>query len=125
MKGQWQSLGTRSLLIFTGALIAYGLMFLDNKLQLWPALGLDYSTHTAVALVLVVYLLANSPKAPWFWLTSLVGYVLLMLYQRYHTVADIMTTAIVVAILYLPVVFVLFRKHRGMANNRLEHGHAP
>ena len=113
------------MLIFTGALIAYGLIFLDNKLQLWPALGLDYSTHTAVALVLVVYLLANSLKASWFWLTSLVGYVLLMLYQRYHTVADIMTTAIVVAILYLPVVFVLFRKHRGMANNRLEHGHAP
>jgi hypothetical protein len=30
-------------------LIGYGLMFLNNRFQIWPAFGLDYSTHTAVS----------------------------------------------------------------------------
>lgn len=103
---------TRMARIFAGALVAYGLMFLDHWLQPWPAMGLDYSTHTAVALVLVMFLSTHSRQTRWVWPASLVGYALLMMYQRYHTLADIVTTAIVVGLLYLPVVFPLFRNHR-------------
>jgi hypothetical protein len=108
----WQVLGARMTRLAAGAFVAYGLMFLDSRLQLWPAMGMDYSTHTAAALALVMFLAAHAPttrRACWI---SLAGYVLLMLYQRYHTVADIVTTAIVVGMLYLPVVLPLHRKRR-------------
>lgn len=79
--------------------IAYGLMALDNYLQLWPALQLDYSTHTAVALALCLYLHVYRSRWRLAWWLSLFCYALLMLYQRYHGLADIVTTAAVVGAL--------------------------
>jgi hypothetical protein len=76
-------------------LIAYGLMFLDLRLQIWPARGLDYSTHTAVALALVAFLSFNKPNLLILWLGSLIAYLLLMLYQRYHTFSDIALTSVI------------------------------
>lgn len=74
--------------------VSYGGMFFDNALHLWPLFGLDYSTHTAVSLSLVLGL---SVLAPRFWMlaaSSFVAYALLMLYQKYHSLADIISTAV-------------------------------
>lgn len=109
---RWQVLGIRLSRLAAGALVAYGLMFVDNRLLLWPAMGLDYSTHTAVALVLVMFLSAHMARARRLCWISLFAYALLMLYQRYHTIADIVTTAAVVGMLYLPAVFPFQRNRR-------------
>jgi hypothetical protein len=103
-KLQWQVLGARMARLAAGALVAYGLMFLDNWLQVWPAFGMDYSTHTAVALVLAMFIAVNAPKARWWCWISLLAYAVLMLAQRYHTAADIVTTALAAGVLYLPAV---------------------
>lgn len=100
---RWQAFGLRTASLATGMLIAYGLMFLDEWLRIWPATGLDYSTHTAVALILAMFISANSPKARLPCWLSLLAYALLMLYQCYHTAADIGSTAAMVGALYLPV----------------------
>ena len=101
---QWREVGARMASLAAGALVAYGLMFLDDRLRLWPAAGLDYSTHTAVALVLGMFLSVHSRRMrPACW-ASLSAYALLMVYQGYHSAADILTTAVVVGVLYLPAV---------------------
>lgn len=107
---QWKALGLRMTSLAAGVCIAYGLMFLDNRFQVWPAAGLDYSTHTAVALVLVMFLSAHWPAVRWLSPLSLLAYALLMVYQRYHTVADIASTAAIVGLLYLPAVMPLFHR---------------
>lgn len=109
---QWQVLGLRLASLAAGALIAYGLMFMDDRLAIWPVAGLDYSTHTAVALVLVMFLSRHWPKARWPGWLSLCAYGLLMLYQQYHTVADIVSTAAAVGILYLRADLLLHRPAR-------------
>jgi hypothetical protein len=91
------------------ALVAYGLMFLDRHLGIWPAFGLDYSTHTATALGLVILLSIEARKLAGVWSISFVCYVLLMLYQRYHTVADVVTTAVAVS---FPLILILVYLHR-------------
>ena len=72
------------------------LMAFDNYFQLWPAVSLDYSTHTALALALIM-LLSRATKIQVPWQVALVGsflaYAILMLYQQYHTIADIVSTA--------------------------------
>ncbi len=91
--------------------MAYGLMFLDNRYKVWPALGLDYSTHTAVALGLVILLSFNATKLKALWCGSFAAYVLLMLYQRYHTIADIVTTALAVGAPTALLLAGLYRLH--------------
>lgn len=86
---------------------SYGLMFLDNSLGIWPAIGLDYSTHTAVALALVICLVDVFPKARWLSIGSMFAYVGLMLYQQYHSLLDILSTGIIV---WLFAIFIV-RKH--------------
>ena len=76
----------------------YSLMAFDLIWPVWPRFGLDYSTHTAAALVLVFYLGSISRV----WMLSVTAsfllYVLLMLYQDYHSLADVITTAVPVAL---------------------------
>jgi hypothetical protein len=97
-KFRWK-IGLERLLGFAAvAVIAYGLMFLDLRFGLWPALGLDYSTHTAVSLGLAIFLCFHARRLRWLWLGSLLCYVALMLYQRYHTVPDIISTAVVAGV---------------------------
>jgi hypothetical protein len=89
-----------------GVAIAYAVMLIDNVAGIWPHLGLDYSTHTAVALALVSFLTFMSRGAVRFiWSGLFAAYALLMLYQRYHTFLDILSTLVIVA----PAV-VLFHK---------------
>src|SRR5690606_6806076 len=96
-------------LFFVGLLlVSYGLMFLDNALGIWPAVGLDYSTHTAVALTLVLSLCGLARP---FWkllASSFVLYALLMLYQKYHTVPDILSTMVPILLAALTFAWLLF-----------------
>ena len=79
------------------AALTYGLMYADAKLELWSRLSLDYSTHTALSLSLVIWIVARWPIARVLWWSSWALYLALMVYQRYHTVTDIVTTIIVIA----------------------------
>lgn len=106
---QWRLVTLRIAGFITIVSVAYGLMFLDRHLNIWPAFGLDYSTHTAVALGLVLFLSFSAPRWAALWFFSLISYVLLMLYQRYHTIADIITTGLAVGI---PMALALAFLHR-------------
>jgi hypothetical protein len=97
-KAQWKLAGVRILAFAVVVLVAYGLMFLDRHLNIWAAFSLDYSTHTAVSLGLVIFLSYNSPRLAVVWIGSFVSYVLLMLYQRYHTISDVATTSLAVGV---------------------------
>ena len=95
-----------SILLLAG--IAYGLMFADSALKLWPSRGWDYSTHTATAAACAWYLFWLSKgrrmlggffqyRAVYlFWPLSLVGYLALMRYQQYHSWPDMLTTLLAV-----------------------------
>ena len=102
--------GFRLFQLLTQVLMVYGLMFLDASFNIWPSLGgLDYSTHTALSLVLVVFLLLHHKKYSTVLVGSLGLYLLLMLYQQYHTVADIVVTAVVVGLVSFGVLTVVRR----------------
>ena len=72
----------------------YGLKLMDDQIQLWPRIGGDYSTHTAFALVCCAYLFQAFGK-PLVWAGILTGYVVLMWFQQYHTLFDMLTTGLV------------------------------
>ncbi|WP_299492611.1 hypothetical protein [uncultured Shewanella sp.] len=92
----------------------YGLMWLDQIMTIWPRLGLDYSTHTALALVFVVYFSLQSTKQCFWAIFSMVLYCLLMRYQQYHSVIDIITTSIIT----LPIIYLVQLKTNQINNNR-------
>jgi hypothetical protein len=63
-------------------------------------LGWDYSTHTAFALAMVWPLwLYQTSHWRWLWPVSFIGYAGLMLVQQYHTLLDIVSTAVVMLIM--------------------------
>ncbi len=84
--------------LFASAILVFGVMLLDYHLHIWAALGLDYSTHTALALSLVAYVGAGlQSRAGWvFLLTSFLGYLELMFYLGYHSWADMGLTVVVI-----------------------------
>ena len=73
--------------------IAYAGQAFDSLTDAWPSMSLDYSGHSAVCVALLVSLAQLSRR----WLIASiaigVAYAALMMYQRYHTFADIVTTA--------------------------------
>lgn len=80
--------------LFLVVLAVYVLMFIDKLTSLWSNFGLDYSTHSAVALALVLYLILQ-------WrnvllrvclAVVLLAYYALEVYQQYHSLMDIVTT---------------------------------
>lgn len=79
-------------------LVAYGLEQADIAAGLWPRLGLDYSTHTAVAVALVATLLATTRLIGLLALASFAAYVPLMIHQGYHGPGDVLTTTLAVAL---------------------------
>lgn len=84
--------------------VVYGWMFIDNRFQLWHSLGLDYSTHTAAALVLVIGIAMRKRLAVKIVLgSSLVLYGCLMSLLSYHTWPDMLATATIIALCVLPV----------------------
>jgi len=81
----------------------YGLGWLDARWYVWESVGMDYSTHSGFVAVLVVSM--------WLWKRTAgvaaaaigVAYAVLMLYQRYHTIEDIVSTVAVIAALTLAI----------------------
>jgi hypothetical protein len=94
MLGNLATLGSVGAIYILGAL--------EKKLDVWAAMGLDYSTHTAVCVAVIVSLwwIDRRARIP----ATIVGlaYSGLMLFQKYHSVADIaMTAAVIVGSSYL------------------------
>ncbi len=87
-----------------GVAYIYGLMFVDRYFLIWSSLALDYSTHTALALVFVVFLALKGVRLMIFSVLSMLFYAGLMVYQDYHSVLDIVSTGLVVT----PVLVWLF-----------------
>ncbi|WP_237359106.1 hypothetical protein [Vibrio azureus] len=79
-----------------GVIYIYALMFLDQYTGAYARFGLDYSTHTALALVFVISLAFINKKAAIASSSSMVIYALLMMYQNYHTLLDILVTTVMV-----------------------------
>jgi hypothetical protein len=96
---------------FIGLLmVSYGMLFIDNAWQLWPAFHLDYSTHTAVSLTLVLSLCALARQGWILVVASFLLYLLLMWYQKYHTVGDMVSTIIVIGLSACALATLLFSK---------------
>ena len=89
--------------IILSIIIVYAVMAIDNNFKIWPAFDLDYSTHTAFSLVFVVYLSSRSKALLALSTLSFLFYVLLMIYQKYHTIADIVSTSVFL----IPIFWVL------------------
>ncbi|EAT13860.1 hypothetical protein HF888_10510 [Bermanella marisrubri] len=92
--------------IFISGCFVYGVMAVDQALNIWSAVGLDYSTHSAVALIFVVFLVLQKSIAAVLSIVSFVLYAWLMMYLNYHSILDILTTALVVT----PIIFVLQKR---------------
>lgn len=88
---------TLTMLLF----FAYGFMALDHYFQWWIALDADYSTHTAVALSQILFIHFYIKPIRYFAVVSFMGYIILMLYQEYHTLFDIVSTGIVFGIAFM------------------------
>ncbi|WP_061011829.1 hypothetical protein [Photobacterium leiognathi] len=94
-------------LVILSTIFIYTMMFIDNILHIWPAFGLDYSTHTAIALVFVAYFIVYKSRLMHLIVISMFSYALIMVHQHYHTVADILTTTVFI----LPVLL-LIQSHK-------------
>lgn len=93
----------------------YGCMFADIYFQLWQAYSLDYSTHTAAALALVVFIsMGKSLLVKVALALSLLAYGFLMFVLQYHSWKDMFSTAIVMAILLTPAIII--KKRRALDN---------
>jgi hypothetical protein len=90
-------------------IISYSIMFFDNATRLFPMLGLDYSTHTAVALSLVYALCLLLANRWMVFASSMLMYAGLMLYQGYHTIADVVVTAAVISLFAFGVYTLMIR----------------
>lgn len=76
----------------------YMIGFLDYRFGFWRILSLDYSTHTALALVLVVNILNLGVTVVVKFTVGLsfLAYLVLMRYQNYHTWLDMISTALII-----------------------------
>lgn len=78
--------------------IAYALQAIDAQIRLWPSLGLDYSTHTAVFVAIASSLWQHGRWLRIAAVVLAVAYAALMLFQRYHSWLDITSTTLVMLI---------------------------
>jgi hypothetical protein len=88
-------------------IVAYVLMFIDIKFGLWKMFSLDYSTHTATAVGMIVFIgaLIKMPLRIAMLVFSLVLYAVLMKVLGYHGYLDVITTTMVV----VPLVLIGFK----------------
>lgn len=106
---QYRTAARFSLQTLVSVALVYALMALDNYFLIWPTVSLDYSTHTALSLALVMLLTQGSTfQVRWQVAlgVSFLAYAILMLYQQYHTIADIVSTAFIL----VPSLFIINRK---------------
>lgn len=88
-KQAWMHMGVTTFTV----LLTYFLRAAFGLESVWAGWGLDFSTHTAICSVLVIGLASLDWAKSWIWAGILLGYAALMVYQAYHTWADIGTTA--------------------------------
>lgn len=96
-RGSWRRAAVSVTVTLLSVAFAYALSALDAKFGWWPSMGLDFSTHTAIAVALVVSLCSIKPSSWMAWAGVLLAYFVLMVYQGYHTPADIFTTLVAIA----------------------------
>ena len=108
---QWKLSAIKSLSLVGTAFIAYGFMTLDAYFNIGSFLSLDYSTHTAVSLGLIIFLYFNARRLAIVWIVSFILYLMLMLYQQYHTIADILVTGVVVGFPVWRLISYLAKRH--------------
>ena len=94
---RWRWAASHVVLLVLVLATAYGWMGVDNRLGIWAAFGLDYSTHTAVSAALSLAIVVMLPRMRWLMVGVFTLYCVLMLYQRYHSVLDMASTLAVVA----------------------------
>lgn len=82
-------------ILLLSLLLVYTVMFLDNYFNIWPIWGLDYSTHSAVALIFVVNLTWRNKTLQLLVPLSLLVYCCLMRKLNYHSFADTLITILV------------------------------
>jgi hypothetical protein len=84
--------------LVASVMLVYGLMFADNRWHWWQAAGLDYSTHTAAAVALALFIgVGLRSRSMWILLgATLMAYGELMFYLGYHTWLDMGATAAVI-----------------------------
>ena len=80
-----------------GLAVVYAVHNLDAHFHLWAQFGLDYSTHSAVAVSLVTSLAVGSLRRLVVLLPVLVGYGWLMAHLGYHTLGDMLSAAMLAA----------------------------
>jgi hypothetical protein len=100
---RWRTGAYRALTGLYTLVVAYGMEHVDIATGTWPRLGLDYSTHTAVAMAMVATLWAISRVGGWLAVATFALYVPLMLHQGYHGPGDILTTTLAVGALTFPL----------------------
>ncbi|GEM74499.1 hypothetical protein [Vibrio sagamiensis] len=114
--GSRQTMADLATTVF-GVIYIYALMFLDQYAGAYGYFGLDYSTHTALALVFVTCLAFINKKAALVSSASMVMYGLLMMYQNYHTLLDILVTTVMV----LPIlIWLKYRSSTKTLSNTLQ-----
>jgi len=82
-------------------LIVYSLMLLDNTFSVWPYFQLDYSTHSAFAIVFSLQTIHHKKHFRYLLITLLIGYLCLINHLNYHTFSDIISTTVII----LPLLF--------------------
>ena len=116
MQKNWPHVIKQVSLLACGLGLTYTTMLLDHTFNIWPSLNMDYSTHSAIALALSVFLIYNLPAMTLFWLSALIAYFLLMLYQQYHSLSDIVTTCLFISTCLLPISHKLYGQ-QGISQN--------
>lgn len=97
-------LGARSWLaaLSTVALV-YIAKTVDGRLGIWKSLEWDYSTHSALAAALVISICVFSRSYRVFALAVFIAYELLIVLLGFHSIADILSTLLLI----IPVSFLV------------------
>lgn len=94
--------------IIQSVVFVYTLMFVDEKLSIWPYFGLDYSTHTAIALVFVIHHYYSQAKYKSYSVLLFILYLILMKLMGYHSFLDMWTTSGII----IPIIVFLWKKQK-------------
>lgn len=98
LRSAWRSWGA-ALRYFAATLaglgVVYGVQALDQRFGLWPAWGLDYSTHMAYAVALATSVACWDRRWARALAAAVCGYALLIFVLGYHGPADVLTAAAV------------------------------
>jgi hypothetical protein len=100
------------LLTLVSVAVIYAVRWIDWKFSLWAGAGLDYSSHTALYVAIAVSSWMIDWRAGIAGAVIGVAYAVLMLYQKYHTLTDIVTTTVVIAPMCIGVWFAAKRLFR-------------